>query len=105
MDKEDISFSFHKEVLVEGYLDVAQEEEVISNLTGELITKLNTYLNDHFEDIQSIKLVIHPDGKISGVIIDGKKLSGRFKDDLTQLIIHTKINNPTEGLLNITILF
>ncbi len=106
IDEEDMSFSFHKEIVVDGYLELAQEEILISEITDQLIFRLNGFLGNQGVMPDSIEFTINHKGEIEKVSIEGKSLTKEYMAELEKLILKTKkINNPSEGLLKISVLF
>ncbi len=106
LDEEDIAFSFHKEILVEGFLDVEQEEAIVSKVTDLFITKLNQYLNNHPLSLSTIQITYDLSGKAKTITILGENLSLDQKKEIKQLLLNIhQIQNPSEGLLKISILF
>lgn len=106
VDDIEEDFSFHQEILVEGHLDVLEEEMVISMVAEHLISVLNTFLNENPITLKSIKFKIGANGKVTAIKIDSEQIGELVKEELLQLLSETnQIKNPSEGLLDITILF
>lgn len=103
---EELEFSFHREIVVDGYLEVQEEAAVISDVTDKVVTRLNQFFNSEMITPESIVFTINHEGKIEEVSINGKKLSSSYIESLKALIIKSdRIKNPSEGLLKISILF
>ena len=106
VEGEEISFSFHKEIAVEGYLEVAEEEAVVGAVTDQISIKLNKFLSNQMASLDSIVFTINHKGEIENVSVEGKQLSDKYISELKKLILNTnRIDNPSEGLLKISILF
>ncbi|MEL7145114.1 MAG: hypothetical protein AAFO69_02000 [Bacteroidota bacterium] len=100
------AISFHKEILVEGCLDVAEEDKVISMVAEHLIVKLNVFLNEHPIKLDTIKFAINENGEITTIKIECNRSSGFLMEELTMMLQDIdQLKNPSEGLLNVTILF
>ncbi|MEL6558444.1 MAG: VIT and VWA domain-containing protein [Bacteroidota bacterium] len=106
IEGEELEFSFHKEIVVDGYIEIMDEVAVISDVADKVVTRLNKFFNIQMITPESIVFTINHEGKIEKVSINGKQLTPEYIKNLKSLIINSdRIKNPSEGLLEISILF
>lgn len=103
---DELEFSFHREIIVDGYLEIQDEAVVISDVADKVVTRLNKFFNDQMIIPSSIEFTINHEGKIEDISVNGQNLSSNYIKSLKTLIMKTdSIKNPSEGLLKISILF
>ncbi|MEO1051982.1 MAG: VIT and VWA domain-containing protein [Bacteroidota bacterium] len=86
VEEDDIAFSFHSAVLVEGWTGKVVREEVVEHIESQLMTKINAYLANYDFDINAIEITIDKNGKVLKVNINGTNMTGEMKADLLKLI-------------------